>query len=119
MSPCSGRVFAEISIHAPHARSDTLPYISAISALISIHAPHARSDTLTLVLPSGFLTFQSTLLMRGATPAQVSSRACHPISIHAPHARSDYPAAHVWKAGKSISIHAPHARSDMMRRLVM
>ena len=36
---------------------------------ISIHAPHARSDLLIhILLVKGFLQFQSTLLMRGATP---------------------------------------------------
>ena len=36
----------QISIHAPHARSDVIlemPY--GQGSLISIHAPHARSDT--------------------------------------------------------------------------
>ena len=57
-----------ISIHAPHARSDTAQgkeYIDADS--ISIHAPHARSDRGTPPSDLYTLGFQSTLLMRGAT----------------------------------------------------
>ena len=55
-----------ISIHAPHARSDAA--INAVNRVldISIHAPHARSDS--FFSPLGMLSiFQSTLLMRGAT----------------------------------------------------
>ena len=58
----------QISIHAPHARSDedvlVLAHPSALA--ISIHAPHARSDL-----------------------AVVQAVLVHDISIHAPHARSD------------------------------
>ena len=56
-----------ISIHAPHARSDSPPICgSHYARLISIHAPHARSDKVAL------------------------DYAIWPmISIHAPHARSD------------------------------
>ena len=79
--------------------------------LISIHAPHARSDSnllFTFCSPGHFnprssceerhggvafktanRIFQSTLLMRGATPMSFSRDADFPISIHAPHARSD------------------------------
>ena len=55
-----------ISIHAPHARSDTLFHRWSQLLDISIHAPHARSDVF-------------------------SKRSCCSkfISIHAPHARSD------------------------------
>ena len=129
--PC----FQLISIHAPHARSDHAPacHFSA-SIKISIHAPHARSDRircscragrarnfnprssceerqyLRLTRPRTY-RFQSTLLMRGATPfiRQMYSR--ERISIHAPHARSDCRAG-LRTAYRHISIHAPHARSD-------
>ena len=57
-----------ISIHAPHARSDVrISTRSPHCQTISIHAPHARSDTSPPRLPS----------------------VAHGISIHAPHARSD------------------------------
>ena len=83
------RACALISIHAPHARSDKIIFIDVINLVISIHAPHARSDD---YLASFFFLyeisihapharsddielktqisalFQSTLLMRGATP---------------------------------------------------
>ena len=120
----------------------TLPMRGATNAtilplpagMISIHAPHAGSDT---TLCSGFLTqsrFQSTLPMRGATRKQCCKKSnfsdfnprspCGerrdivykpltkvPISIHAPHAGSDY--ATVLRADVyHISIHAPHAGSD-------
>ena len=59
---------AEISIHAPHARSDQAAGLMVPPVAISIHAPHARSDKLTpLPLRRGVSSFQSTLLMRGAT----------------------------------------------------
>ena len=82
-------VTLNISIHAPHARSDLKSVFMAIILSISIHAPHARSD---MILPREGGKFG--------------------ISIHAPHARSD---ASI-RAGQQhvihISIHAPHARSD-------
>ena len=78
---------------------------------ISIHAPHARSDA--MYAGDGMCTtFQSTLLMRGATPAQIHLTSFRQISIHAPHARSDRDQRH-HLSRKCISIHAPHARSDV------
>ena len=57
----------DISIHAPHARSDKMIKATWGSAsIISIHAPHARSDSVLSL-----------------------ARRCELISIHAPHARSD------------------------------
>ena len=57
-----------ISIHAPHARSDSEgeAYTDVVYK-ISIHAPHARSDIV-----------------------QRRKDRLRPISIHAPHARSDH-----------------------------
>ena len=37
-------IIGEISIHAPHARSDQSEVVLRIELIISIHAPHARSD---------------------------------------------------------------------------
>ena len=85
---------ADISIHAPHARSDLrhywsvhlFPYFNPRSSCeerrwlhrlagdtqtISIHAPHARSDLRLLHPVRPHVTFQSTLLMRGATRRRV------------------------------------------------
>ena len=45
--------FLSISIHAPHAGSDSLVLILVKKSIISIHAPHAGSDALfsSLTLP--------------------------------------------------------------------
>ena len=86
------RRLLRISIHAPHARSDWALYnlgerplinfnprssceerhvtgeIDVSLIAISIHAPHARSDGSSPRSDSSRYLFQSTLLMRGATP---------------------------------------------------
>ena len=99
-----------ISIHAPHARSDFPLGVRLRDREISIHAPHARSDVI-LVTGSSLSEFQSTLLMRGATGDNMQDGTLSAISIHAPHARSDkLTSFNVF--GGQISIHAPHARSD-------
>ena len=129
-----------ISIHAPHARSDTInARHEGRWSIISIHAPHARSDAGRAPAERVALEFQSTLLMRGATPlfwklCLISARfqstllmrgATAPtrvlsrrkrISIHAPHARSDQ-LIDDSRERIAISIHAPHARSDTRPRL--
>ena len=106
-STTSGR---QISIHAPHARSDEDAQLAGIKAYISIHAPHARSDLTSRKTSRAAKRFQSTLLMRGATASrgrrlqksyfnprssceERRGRAARgptlvQISIHAPHARS-------------------------------
>ena len=56
-----------ISIHAPHARSDYGPLNYVAGNGISIHAPHARSDVRSTTSIDRSCSFQSTLLMRGAT----------------------------------------------------
>ena len=102
----------EISIHAPHARSDVpAPLINPVLPPISIHAPHARSDAPFITVFMYIDEFQSTLLMRGATISTLLGNTPFCISIHAPHARSD-PAAEKTPQEQLISIHAPHARSD-------
>ena len=104
---------------------------------ISIHAPHARSDYRMALALFSISQFQSTLLMRGATCTHPRCRSlcsyfnprssCEErqdvmrvvralfddISIHAPHARSDCTAA-LLRPLLVISIHAPHARSDLL-----
>ena len=124
----------DISIHAPHARSDDPLYYTADEIEEFQSTLLMRGATRTRNLPADDPEFQSTLLMRGATraPAQQSPVTRHfnprssceerpplrvaeatwtDISIHAPHARSDEHSC----AGQQlqrISIHAPHARSD-------
>ncbi len=83
-------ILSDISIHAPHARSDERVRRGIhIAHIISIHAPHARSDH-PPESQEGFVL----------------------ISIHAPHARSDAHNIGINKDTLYISIHAPHARSD-------
>ena len=101
----------DISIHAPHARSDCQAVIMELRygyfnprssceerpdamvelpfLIISIHAPHARSDFISLFILTIVYQFQSTLLMRGATSKSIGFPFVNSISIHAPHARSD------------------------------
>ena len=87
-----GREGDVISIHAPHARSDTTDTNKRKCGDISIHAPHARSDAVPWAVHQGDLQ----------------------ISIHAPHARSDVD-GDISLPQDDISIHAPHARSDARR----
>ena len=62
----------DISIHAPHARSDRTDNECRLRIdTISIHAPHARSDSSGDLHDKENRVFQSTLLMRGATAAPV------------------------------------------------
>ena len=102
----------QISIHAPHARSDPLTAGQRL-ALVEFQSTLLMRGATSVAGAQPLLTniFQSTLLMRGATQRGCSSRAGEAISIHAPHARSD--AELMRLAGDTpISIHAPHARSD-------
>ena len=122
-----------ISIHAPHARSDDRCHKGCGCHAISIHAPHARSDTMPSSRHSSMTTFQSTLLMRGAT---TDGSKFHTIIIFqstllmrgatlksfAPAPVNEFQSTLLMRgattgpAGKGggwhISIHAPHARSD-------
>ena len=79
---------------------------------ISIHAPHARSDSIRLRLRACSI-FQSTLLMRGATCTRVRQSASRTDF----NPRSSCEERHLVQFGQifvrlDISIHAPHARSD-------
>ena len=149
--------FFHISIHAPHTRSDRKHIRSFIGNNISIHAPHTRSDPHMMFaslstcfdfnprssyeerretwhLRQQLSTFQSTLLIRGATPCPECLNLIRCISIHAPHTRSDeiflrwmFYILHFNPRSSyeerlarilnhcfppQISIHAPHTRSD-------
>ena len=101
-----------ISIHTPHAGSDTKQEGTDMTKLISIHTPHAGSDRgrpdgytgqhdfnphspcgerrILDKLERRFTEFQSTLPMRGATiRLDKNDTICSIISIHTPHAGSD------------------------------
>ena len=102
----------DISIHAPHARSDA-ESLSSQSSLSNFN-PRSSCEERQYALGAGTLNalpFQSTLLMRGATGVPVQPTWGQRISIHAPHARSDADVA-LFIGHWYISIHAPHARSD-------
>ena len=71
-----------------------------------------RGATSCATILIGYMLFQSTLLMRGATHADDPTMPPAGISIHAPHARSDDRQFVGRAGGQHISIHAPHARSD-------
>ena len=79
---------ARISIHAPHARSDTRP-AALQNAVIFQSTLLMRGATMNLLAGIGESVFQSTLLMRGATKSRSKHKGGNAISIHAPHARSD------------------------------
>ena len=106
-----------ISIHAPHARSDSSKGEIDMAITISIHAPHARSDFTVGSGGGDIAIFQSTLLMRGATRprSRTSATPCYfnpRSSCEERRALSNRP-----RAPGQISIHAPHARSDTVPAL--
>ena len=64
-----------ISIHAPRAGCDVLPYIQFLSvASISIHAPRAGCDDGAVGIASIHTSFQSTHPVRGATRKAVKAK---------------------------------------------
>ena len=79
----------DISIHAPHARSDYQASAPGMDyASISIHAPHARSDCTRARSSASSINFNPRSSCEERPRRHLSS--CHlAISIHAPHARSD------------------------------
>ena len=125
---------AQISIHAPHARSDSNEsacsrapayfnprssceerryghVVEANLAYISIHAPHARSDLTSRKTSRAAKRFQSTLLMRGATASR--GRRLQK-SYFNPRSSCEERRGRAARGPTlvQISIHAPHARSD-------
>ena len=116
---CHHAVNVCISIHAPHARSDRFFVGFLLVVVISIHAPHARSDRRIFeYLSFGFSSFQSTLLMRGATLPLLSFDDLFNISIHAPHARSDSmtPSRHTWTLFQSTLLMRGATRQKRVER---
>ena len=146
-----------VSIHAPHARGDTCPLRAPAARKRFNPRPscEGRPQGANRGLapsrfnprpscegrPSTFLayatssSFQSTPLMRGATPPCKPERRqrrcfnprpscegrprplrglhdCEVVSIHAPHARGDRIPVVVCARRNVVSIHAPHARGD-------
>ncbi len=106
----------EISIHAPHAGSDSRgrdepphpgdfnprsPCGERQAMTETAQQPNTfqstlpmRGATVSLSLVNIFRLFQSTLPMRGATPRELEQKGFIDISIHAPHAGSDAGSKH-------------------------
>ena len=103
----------KISIHAPHARSDFLSPPEKTAQDISIHAPHARSDVRSSCLMSLISSFQSTLLMRGATSPILSRHTVTSYFNPRSSCEERRPLTQQAFVLIQISIHAPHARSDL------
>ena len=83
-------VLLDISIHAPHARSDAPRQAAhARKARISIHAPHARSDTSRRTSGRRMANFNPRSSCEERRPLRRNMADAVVISIHAPHARSD------------------------------
>ena len=100
-----------ISIHSPHARGDTLNFVSRWMEVKFQSTPLMRGETparLNIFQASGF---QSTPLMRGETWAGQICGSDLQISIHSPHARGDITVLNS-AVDRLISIHSPHARGD-------
>jgi len=57
---------------------------------VSIHAPSEGSDNLPNMQKHGYLLFQSTLPVKGATSASSFWMGVRPVSIHAPSEGSDF-----------------------------
>ena len=107
------RIQRDISIHAPLARCDQQFQHVVRYGRISIHAPLARCDLQEQLTKSEQELFQSTHLLRGATPPHKIIPSVFSISIHAPLARCDSGTGDDW-LGQCISIHAPLARCDQL-----
>ena len=104
-----------ISIHTPHAGSDSITVPTTIKGGISIHTPHAGSDQQLPGSRAGHCAFQSTLPMRGAT-FRLGSAQGHPqdFNPHSPCGERRIRRRH-GKFCTAISIHTPHAGSDSWR----
>ena len=84
-----GRGSKEISIHAPHARSDSFFVRKRRRGEYFNPRSSCEERQVFISQPMRDKTFQSTLLMRGATGGAKKIVRNREISIHAPHARSD------------------------------
>ena len=78
-----------ISIHAPHAGSDSVMVWLHVVLSISIHAPHAGSDCFSFFLFSLFNDFNPRSPCGERLVCDKSYQKKFDISIHAPHAGSD------------------------------
>ena len=79
---------------------------------ISIHAPHTGRDPSTRRSTMGWILFQSTRPIRGATSMLFVPDFPFDISIHAPHTGRDRLLLKSILKARLISIHAPHTGRD-------
>ncbi len=79
--------------------------------IISIHTPHAGSDSMEMTVKKFSGTFQSTLPMRGATHLLIDLNAAQLFQSTLP-MRGATKFCQLLQSGKYISIHTPHAGSD-------
>ena len=129
-----------ISIHAPHAGSDSDSYqTNRPGGDFNPRSP-CGERLLSLLFYWEGMKFKSTLPMRGATPLPHRELRRERISIHAPHAGSDYRQRQCRRTenqfqstlpmrgatgfelkampNDKISIHAPHAESDTVKSTI-
>ena len=78
-----------ISIHAPHTRSDRYHESYGWTVKISIHAPHTRSDTRSFRHHQTAAHFNPRSSYEERRVGAPSVERFREISIHAPHTRSD------------------------------
>ncbi len=100
-----------ISIHAPREGCDLPREGASRNTKISIHAPREGCDRCRRTTTSGWLGFQSTHPVRGATPQIDYSDLQRIISIHAPREGCDTEKA-MAAIYATISIHAPREGCD-------
>ena len=103
---------AEISIHAPHARSDNS--VTAGDGRRPHFNPRSSCEERRRTRHSARLsqTFQSTLLMRGATRSRMAAITTAPNFNPRSSCEERLDVVGSRRAPFTISIHAPHARSD-------
>ena len=112
-------------VHIIDLFQSTLPMRGATSRLgtssrlwrISIHTPHAGSDSRSIGGESMKLKFQSTLPMRGATVLYLTAAVVEKFQSTLPmRGATCYTVQHYGPSG-DISIHTPHAGSDSQKSL--
>ena len=110
---CQAKFLCTIRFQSTLLMRGATPYVCERSAScqISIHAPHARSDDITRSSINDYIQFQSTLLMRGATLALSPAVPADVFQSTLLMRGATLAIRHV-VLFREISIHAPHARSD-------
>ena len=125
-SPCGERQHGRwllfrlfrISIHTPHAGSDTVGAVTVIPAPdISIHTPHAGSDGRRNLRKEKHKNISIHTPHAGSDEVDRYPASAGTISIHTPHAGSDFIVIRFFLCGV-ISIHTPHAGSDYIIKAI-